>query len=130
MKNVIGTRVSQTWMNISLSSATYTSVRQTLTVVIAILTLSALAALPVAAQSVVVVSHDGQQQWHSRITDGIGNPDPSYGSVTFVTGPATPPRGIGSLRLQTNLGKGDGSAQMRSTRYAGVLLTNLSELTY
>jgi hypothetical protein len=131
MKEVIGTRV---WQNIdehtSLSSATYSSVRQTLTVVIAILTLSALAALPVAAQSVVVVSHDGQQQWHSRITDGIGNPDPSYGSVTFVTGPATPPRGIGSLRLQTNLGKGDGSAQMRSTRYASVLLTNLSELTY
>ena len=75
MKNVIGTRVSQTWMNISLRSATYSSVRQTLTVVIAILTLSALAALPVAAQSVVVVSQDGQQQWHSRITDGNGNPD-------------------------------------------------------
>jgi hypothetical protein len=50
--------------------------------------------------------------------------------MTFVTGPPTPPRGIGSLRLQTNLGKGDGSAQMRSARYAGVLLTNLTELTY
>jgi len=92
--------------------------------------LSALAALPVAAQSVVVVLHDGQQQWQSRVTDGNGNADPSYGSVTFVTCLPTPPGGIGSLRLQTNLGKGDGSAQMRSARYAGVLLTKLTELTY
>lgn len=103
---------------------------RTLRVPIAVLMLSALAASPAAVASVVVVSYDGQQQWHSRVTDGSGNPDPSYGSVTFVTGPGVPPRGIGSLRLQTNLGKGDGSAQMRSTRYAGVLLTNLTELTY
>jgi hypothetical protein len=83
-----------------------------------------------AAATILVVSQDGQRQWLSRVTDGNGNPDSSYGMVTFVTGPGMPPRGVGSLRLQTNLLKGDGSAQMRNTRYAGVLLTNLTELTY
>jgi hypothetical protein len=84
----------------------------------------------VSAATVVVVSHDGQRGWHSRVTDGNGNPDPSYGSVTFVTGPSTPPRGVGSLRLATAPLKGDGSAQMRNTNYAGVRLTSLTELTY
>jgi hypothetical protein len=83
-----------------------------------------------AAATILVVSHDGQFQWHSRVTDASGNPDPTAGSVTFVTGPAVPPRGTGSLRLMTNLLRGDGSAQMRSTRYAGVRLSSLTELTY
>jgi hypothetical protein len=93
---------------------------------------SALAASPAAASgpSIVVVTRDGQHGWHSRITDGNGNPDASYGSVTFVTGPGTPPRGKGSLRLLTNPGKGDGSAQMRNTLYGGVRLADLTELTY
>jgi hypothetical protein len=85
---------------------------------------------PSAAATIVVVSADGQQQWHSRVTDLNGSPDPSAGSVTFVTGPGAPPRGVGSLRLKTNLNRGDGSAQMRSTRYVGVKLSNLTELNY
>lgn len=84
----------------------------------------------VSAATVVVVSHDGQHGWHSLVTDASGSPDPSAGSVTFVTGPGTPPRGVGSLRLQTNLGRGDGSAQMRNTNYGGTKLSALSELTY
>jgi hypothetical protein len=84
----------------------------------------------VGAATIVVVTHDGQHGWHSRITDGNGASDPSFGSVTFVTGPGTPPRGVGSLRLQTNPGKGDGSAQMRNSNYSGTLLSNLTELTY
>src|SRR6202790_1067866 len=84
----------------------------------------------VSAATVVVVSHDGQHGWHSLVTDGVGNPNPSYGSVTFVTGPGTPPRGVGSLRLQTNPGMGDGSAQMRNVNYAGVQLSNLTALSY
>src|SRR5437879_9600928 len=111
-------------------SAKKASVRRTPGVPSIVLMLSVLATSLVAAASVVVVSHDGQHQWQSRITDGNGNPDPSYGSVTFVTGPGAPPRGIGSLRLQTNLLKGDGSAQMRTTRYGQVRLANLNELTY
>jgi hypothetical protein len=83
-----------------------------------------------AAATTLVVSHDGQHQWQSRVTDNTGAEDPTAGSVTFVTGPPVPPRGIGSLRLMTNLLRGDGSAQMRSTGYAGVLLTNLTELSY
>jgi hypothetical protein len=84
----------------------------------------------VSAATFVVVTHDGQHGWHSRVTDGTGTPDATYGSVTFVTGPATPPRGVGSLRLQTTALKGDGSAQMRNTNYGGVLLSSLTELTY
>jgi hypothetical protein len=83
-----------------------------------------------AAATTVVVSHDGQFQWHSRVTDGLGNPNGSYGTVTFVAGPAVPPSGTGSLRLMTNALKGDGSAQMRSTRYGGVKLASLTELNY
>ena len=83
-----------------------------------------------AAATILVVSQDGQRQWNSRVTDANGNPDPTAGSVTFVTGPAVPPRGTGSLRLMTNPGRGDGSAQMRSTRYGGVKLVNLTELSY
>jgi hypothetical protein len=83
-----------------------------------------------ASGTVLVVTHDGQHGWHSRITDGNGALDPTYGSVTFVTGPGTPPRGVGSLRLMTNPGKGDGSAQMRNTNYNGVVLSNLTELNY
>jgi hypothetical protein len=87
-------------------------------------------ALAHAGASTVVVSADGQHGWHSRITDSNGVPDPSFGKVTFVTGPGIPPLGVGSLRLQTNPGKGDGSAQLRNTNYAGVKLLDLTELTY
>lgn len=83
-----------------------------------------------AATTTVIVSADGQNGWHSRITDGNGIPNPSYGSATFVTGPGVPPLGIGSLRLQTAPGKGDGSAQLRNTNYAGVKLSDLNNLTY
>ena len=83
-----------------------------------------------ASGTILVVSSDGQHGWHSLVTDGSGNPDSTFGSVTFVTGPGTPPLGTGSLRLQTFAGKGDGSAQMRNTNYAGVKLSDLTNLTY
>lgn len=93
--------------------------------------LTVVGASPVSASgSVVVVNHEGQHGWHSLVTDGNGAADPTYGSVTFVKGPGTPPRGIGSLRLMTNPGKGDGSAQMRNTNYSGVLLSSLTDLNY
>ncbi|HKV87358.1 MAG TPA: hypothetical protein VJT78_05115 [Candidatus Dormibacteraeota bacterium] len=92
---------------------------------------SAINAVPAsAAGSVVVVTHDGQHGWQSRVTDANGVPNPAFGSVTFVVGPATPPRGVGSLRLMTNLGMGDGSAQMRNSNYSGTLLSRLTALDY
>jgi hypothetical protein len=97
---------------------------------IGVLLMTASLTSPGAAATTVVVSADGQQQWHSRVTDDLGNPNSTFGLVTFVTGPGTPPRGTGSLRLQTNPGKGNGSAQMRSTGYGGVTLSNLTELNY
>jgi hypothetical protein len=103
-------------------------------VIVSILaTLTLLLGVPLsthAATSTFVVNVDGQSGWHSLVTDGNGSPDTTYGSVTFVTGPGTPPLGVGSLRLQTNPGKGDGSAQLRNTLYAGVKLTDLTNLTY
>jgi hypothetical protein len=90
----------------------------------------------VSAATTVVVTHDGQQGWHSRVTDPSGTPDPTYGSVTFVNGPGTPPRGVGSLRLMTNPNPGppythgDGSAQMRNTKYGNVLLKDVTALNY
>ena len=101
----------------------------------------------VSAATMVVVSHDGQHGWLSRITDFNGNPDPTYGSVTFVTGPnpMPPGNGLGSLRLMTNpnmrptdpiecptapCSHGDGSAQIRNSNYAGVLLSSLTQLGY
>lgn len=92
----------------------------------------AVGAAPVAAANprIVVVSHDGQHGWHSRVTDGSGTPNPTSGSVTFVTGPSAPPRGVGSVRLMTNPGMGDGSAQIRNSNYGGVRLASLTELNY
>jgi hypothetical protein len=97
---------------------------------LAALAASAVPATGATRSGVVVVTHDGQYGWQSRVTDGVGNPDPSYGSVTWVTGPGTPPRGSGSLEMMTNTGKGDGSAQIRNSNYGGVLLSSLTELSY
>jgi hypothetical protein len=103
---------------------------RTLAVLAGVVLMTASLTSAAAAATILVVSHDGQHQWQSRVTDEFGDPDPTAGSVTFVTGPGVPPRGTGSLRLMTNPGRGNGSAQIRSTGYAGVLLTNLTELTY
>ena len=98
-----------------------------LAMVIPLATTGALVAseLAVSAATVLVVNHDGQHGWLSRVTDDTGAPNSSFGSVTFVTGPSTPPRGVGSLRLQTAPLMGHGSAQMRNSNYSGVLLRNL-----
>lgn len=50
-------------------------------------------------------------------------------SVTFVTGPATPPIGVGSARLAVGA-DGSGAAQLRNPNYSGTSLSSLSNLAY
>ena len=54
------------------------------------------------------------------------------GSVNFVTGPATPPLGVGSAELKTGNGTtgGDCSAELRNSAYSGVKLSSLTALSY
>jgi hypothetical protein len=79
-----------------------------------------------AACADLVASPANQQSWLFLITDDTGAATTQTDQVAaFVNGPATPPRGIGSVRLYTGTGKGDGSVQFRNTNYAGVLLSDI-----
>jgi hypothetical protein len=62
------------------------------------------------------------QGWQIQ-TSGTGQ------TVTFVSGPATPPLGVGSAEF--NVGPiGSGAAQLRNPDYAGTLLSDLTTLKY
>src|SRR6185436_15380212 len=50
-------------------------------------------------------------------------------STSFVVGPATPPVGEGSGQLSVGA-NGNSAAQFRQTTYNGVLLSDLTRLTY
>jgi hypothetical protein len=52
--------------------------------------------------------------------------------VNFVTGPATPPLGVGSAELKTGDGStgGDCSAELRNGAYSGVKLSTITALSY
>lgn len=52
------------------------------------------------------------------------------GTANFVNGPATPPLGTGSAHLQTGVGFGDSSVQLRNNSWAGVLISSLTTLSY
>lgn len=56
----------------------------------------------------------------------VQSPD---GSVTFVTGPATPPLGVGSARLFTGT-SGNLYTAIHDTQYSGTQLSNISRLEY
>jgi len=87
------------------------------------------------AEADVLVDPMNLNGWVPVIRDANGdlgnNPT---GVVAFVTGPATPPLGIGSLNLQTGNGTthmgGDGSAQIDTSNFDGTLLSTLSALSY
>ena len=103
---------------------------------------------PAEAGTIVVTGPD-QYGWVPNITDSNGVPvtdslntmgNPT-GAVNWVTGPATPPLGVGSLNLQTGNGTvsgdpgngtmgGDGSAQIDNVNYNGVPLASLTALSY
>src|SRR5256885_13066102 len=78
----------------------------------------------VSAQScgtTVTVTPANLQGWQIQITDTQ--------TVTFVSGPATPPLGVGSAEFRVGA-DGDGAAQLRNPNYVGTLLSNLTTLKY
>ena len=90
-----------------------------------------------ASAATVVVRPSAMDSWATQTRDPGGVPvasnDPyCHGSVNFVTGPATPPLGVGSAELKTGNGTtgGDCSAELRNSAYSGVKLNSLTGLSY
>ena len=90
-----------------------------------------------AATTTVVVRPSAMDGWAAQARDSSAAPvplgDPTcHGAVNFVTGPATPPLGVGSAELKTGNGTtgGDCSAELRNSDYAGVKLSGLTALGY
>jgi hypothetical protein len=89
----------------------------------AALTLSGSAAATVVAPS----SMDG---WALASTDATGAGPPLYGAgAAFVSGPATPPAGTGSVHLFTGTDGGEAGA-IRNTDYSGTRLDAITNLRY
>jgi hypothetical protein len=76
---------------------------------------------PVTACSELTVSPANMQGWQTQTT--------STATVGFVTGPKTPPLGIGSGELQVGT-DGDSGAQFRNPAFSGTMLSTLAELRY
>jgi hypothetical protein len=107
---------------------------------LAVLLGSAVALLLVGAASAsaatTVVRPSAMDSWTAQTNDASGTPVPfgtcANGSVSFVSGPATPPLGVGSAELTTGnvTSGGDCAAQLRNTAYAGMKLSDLNALSY
>jgi len=88
--------------------------------------LAALAAATVAAAATVVVA-PGQTDGWTAVNDTCGAA--ATGSVSFVTGPASPPAGSGSLQYTVGA-NGDSYPTVRTGAFNGVALSNLTSLDY
>jgi len=90
------------------------------------------AASPVEA-SVVQVTPGSMGNWafDNRDANGVVGANPTA-SGSMVTGPATPPLGVGSANLATGNGTtgGDGASELRTTGYAGDPLSSITALSY
>src|SRR5919112_6612962 len=81
------------------------------------------AAVAYAATTFLVVSPTNLQGWQTQVTTAAtATPTPS---VTFVTGPGTPPLGTGSAEFRVGA-NGNDAAQLRHPGYAGTRLPNPS----
>jgi hypothetical protein len=79
----------------------------------------------------IVVTPGNMSDWTFYSFDSNGDSPGDPGNVgALVTGPATPPLGIGSAELATGTGAGDGSEQIRNTDYQGIKLSALTSLSY
>ena len=83
--------------------------------------------LVVVAQTTLVVTPAVPHGWVPRtVDDGNGA---FTASVAWVSGPGTPPLGIGSVQLSPGTDGGD-AAEVRNVNYSGVTLATLTELSY
>ena len=83
--------------------------------------------------AVVVVTPSSMGDWAFDHRDSGGAVDSNSNGVgAMVNGPATPPLGTGSANLATGNGaaNGDGAQELRSTAYNGVLLRDITSLSY
>jgi PEP-CTERM motif len=85
------------------------------------------------ADSIVEVTPANLNGWTLNSFDASGNivnSGPYLGTAALVTGPATPPLGVGSAQLATPVGAGDGAAAIATESYDGTLLTSITALSY
>jgi PEP-CTERM motif len=78
----------------------------------------------------VVVDPSNMNGWTLNAFDDTGAINPSAGTAEMVTGPATPPLGVGSAHLATAPGFGDGAAAIATEGYDGTLLNTITSLSY
>jgi len=85
--------------------------------------------LTAGAQAVPVVVGPGDPNWSIFRTDASGlNGTPTSATGQFVTGPGTPPAGTGSFNY--SVPDGSGSVQLRTTLFAGTMLSSITNLGY
>jgi hypothetical protein len=90
----------------------------------------AFAAAPAQA-AVTTVAPANLGIWQPLLLDATGTDlPPGDGGVSCVTGHAGQPLGVGSARLVTATGHGDGSAALHASAFAGTLLSAISDLSY
>src|SRR4051812_47254668 len=78
----------------------------------------------------VLVTPGNMNGWTIYTTDENGTLNTGSGTGNFVTGPATPPLGVGSGHLMTPAGSGDQSVQFRDIGFAGTKIADLTALGY
>lgn len=79
----------------------------------------------------VLVTPGNMNGWQVNTYDSSGvtpNIDPTYAG-TFVIGPATPPVGTGSFRMQTGV-DGGGAVKLQTSQFNGTLLSAITQLSY
>lgn len=100
----------------------------------AVMTLAVVAGLAAsspARAATTVVAPASLGTWQTFIVDAAGKQlVAADGGAVFVTGPAGQPAGVGSVRLVTATGHGDGGAQLRSTGFSGTPLASITALSY
>jgi hypothetical protein len=84
----------------------------------------------VSRASTVVVSPGNMDGWTFATVNGSFLADPTAGTAAMVTGPATPPLGVGSAHLATIVGGGDGGAMIGTSALDGLYLSDITSLSY
>jgi hypothetical protein len=81
----------------------------------------------------VVVTPSNMNGWTLNSFDdnaNIVNSGTYDGTAAMVTGPATPPLGVGSAHLATPVGNGDGAAAIATEQFDNTFLSTITALSY